>query len=92
MSYVIPAKSQPIVVEHEEMSVATQYFHQQAEAEFAAAMEAKKEEKVEIMPAAIQKFTLAAREESMKKKMELEELKKNPEPLAPGVAHFTMTA
>lgn len=43
---------------------------------------------VEAMPAAIQHFTVMAREESMRKKEVLKSLKNNPPEVSTGVAHF----
>jgi len=44
----------------------------------------------EIMPAAIQRFTLADRELKAKKKAELKELKTNPEPLPAAQEFFLL--
>ena len=73
------------VEEHEDMPEATKYFLRKGKEEEAA----KSDAKAELMPAAIQKFTLEAREESQRKRAELESLRSNPAPIAPGITHFT---
>ena len=77
------AKSNHVL--REDAPVATKHFHRiEAEAKAATV-----EGEVEIMPAAIQHFTVKAMDERMKKKAALEEMKLNPPQMAPGIAHFT---
>jgi len=74
------------VPQHEEAAFATKYFNNLAEED---AKRAGAEAEGDMMPAAIQKFTLEAREESMRKKAAIEELNRNPPAPAPGIVHFT---
>ena len=72
------------------MPIATKYFYNYELEQDKLKAAASDNEPVEIMPAAIQHFTLAAHEESIKKKKKaLEEMRENPPPMAAGVAHFT---
>eukprot|EP00580_Thalassiosira_gravida_P018655 CAMPEP_0201667544 /NCGR_PEP_ID=MMETSP0494-20130426/15529_1 /ASSEMBLY_ACC=CAM_ASM_000839 /TAXON_ID=420259 /ORGANISM="Thalassiosira gravida, Strain GMp14c1" /LENGTH=175 /DNA_ID=CAMNT_0048147567 /DNA_START=121 /DNA_END=648 /DNA_ORIENTATION=+ len=76
-------------VSDENMPVATKHFLKKAAEKETPKAAASSKEGVDMMPAAIQKFTLTAREETKKKKMALEELNNNPLQMPPGVAHFT---
>jgi len=80
------AKSQPIVVEHEEMSDATRHFKKLDNDKKTSSSTTAE---VESMPAAIQRFTLADRELKAKKKAELQELRENPEPLPAAQEFFS---
>jgi len=75
------------------MSVATRHFHEleiKKMAALTALASAAENGSVEMMPAAIQRFTMAAREESMRKKAAIKELRENPPPMPAGQEYFTM--
>jgi len=73
----------------EEMSSATKHFHALEDEKKKASSLSVADSENEIMPAAIQRFTLADRELKAKKKAELDELKSNPEPLPAAQEFFT---
>jgi len=68
-------------------SVATQYFARKATEE--AETKSRQGAGQEVMPAAIQHFTMADRAEKAKRQAEIDAMKENPLPLAPGQAYFT---
>merc|ERR1712029_91117 len=72
-------------VNNENMPVATKYFQEKAKADEANARGTESE----VMPAAIQKFSMPVWEEHQKNRAELEKLKDSPPPIPPGVLHFT---
>lgn len=74
------------VPEHEHAALATKYFNKKANED---AKKASAESQGDMMPAAIQKFTMQARMDSMRKKAILEEMNRNPPAPAPGIVHFT---
>ena len=66
--------------------MATLHFYEMALAEETARANGRE---AELMPAAIQYFTLAAREENARKRAALEELRDNPPEMPAGMKHFT---
>eukprot|EP00581_Thalassiosira_minuscula_P025879 CAMPEP_0184412408 /NCGR_PEP_ID=MMETSP0738-20130409/6417_1 /TAXON_ID=385413 /ORGANISM="Thalassiosira miniscula, Strain CCMP1093" /LENGTH=807 /DNA_ID=CAMNT_0026770893 /DNA_START=45 /DNA_END=2468 /DNA_ORIENTATION=+ len=69
----------------QEMPLATKHFHK-ITADKEAASQAGEPE---LMPAAIQHFTMADRAEKEKKRAEIEEMKANPPEMPPGQEYFT---
>eukprot|EP00579_Thalassiosira_antarctica_P030848 CAMPEP_0202030020 /NCGR_PEP_ID=MMETSP0905-20130828/64278_1 /ASSEMBLY_ACC=CAM_ASM_000554 /TAXON_ID=420261 /ORGANISM="Thalassiosira antarctica, Strain CCMP982" /LENGTH=959 /DNA_ID=CAMNT_0048593805 /DNA_START=201 /DNA_END=3080 /DNA_ORIENTATION=- len=70
----------------ETMSVATRHFHNRAEA---ASLASLGSEQTEVMPAAIQHFTMADRVLKEKKRKEIREMNDSPPEMSSGQAYFT---